>query len=85
MNYVYCKLLSHDRMFYVYSKAPNIVYVKLIGEYPTHLPPGVSDSREVLFEDTYENIQLYELMQEKSRKRSKKIAELCKNAITRGE
>lgn len=81
-NYIDCKLLSHDRMFYVYTKSPDIVYVELLGGYPKDLHGGLSNVREVLFQEIYEDSELYLLMQGKCRKRSKRVSELCKNAIT---
>lgn len=80
-EYVDCKMLSHDRMFWVFRKEANLVKTVLRGAYPENMPSG-SDARSILFEETYSDVALYQLMGAKSRERSKKIAAWCKEAIT---
>lgn len=79
-EYVDCKMISHDRMFWVHRQEPNLVKVCLKGAYPKNVPGG-QDARPILFQDTFSDATLYQLMIEKNRKRSKKIAEMCKEAV----
>lgn len=83
-DYVDCKMLSHDRMFWVHQQAPDRVRVTLNGAFPKNTPSG-PDARPILFEATYDDPALYQLMSVKNRKRSKKIAQMCKEAIAESE
>ena len=82
---VYSLRAPHGTMFSIYSQEPNRIKVIIRGEYPEGLEPGHENVRETLFEEIYEDNDLYELMKENTRARRKKKAELFKYAYSKAK